>query len=76
MGFGLAFSPDSHLLAIRDDMDTVKSWTAPPGVSRAVFDPVEDGYSEALWAYANEVGYGVISQCVFSPDGRYFWRLP
>lgn len=67
----LAFSPDSHLLAIGTDMDTVKILDCATGRIRAVLDPVEDGYSEALWAYANEVGYGVISQVCFSPDGRY-----
>lgn len=67
----LAFSPDSRLLAIGTDMDTVKILDCVTGRIRAVLDPVEDGYSEALWAYANEVGYGVISQVCFSPDGRY-----
>ena len=67
----LAFSPDSRLLAIGTDMNTVKILDCATGRVRAVLDPVEDGYSEALWAYVNEVGYGLISQVYFSPDGRY-----
>lgn len=67
----LAFSPDGRLLAIGTDMDTVKILDCATGRIRAVLDPVEDGYSEALWAYVNEVGYGVISQVCFSPDGQY-----
>jgi len=67
----LAFSPDSRLLAIGTDMDTVKILDCVTGRIRAVLDPVEDGYSEALWAHVNEVGYGVISRVCFSPDGQY-----
>ena len=67
----LAFNPDSRLLAIGTDMDTVKILDCATGRIRAVLDPVEDGYSEALWAYVNEVGYGLISQVCFSPDGQY-----
>lgn len=67
----LAFSPDSRLLAIGTDMDTVKILDCATGHIRAVLDPVEDSYSEALWAYVNEIGYGLISQVCFSPDGQY-----
>lgn len=67
----LAFSPDSRLLAIGTDMDTVKILDCATGRIRAVLDPVEGGYSEALWAYVNEIGYGLISQVCFSPDGQY-----
>lgn len=67
----LAFSPDSQVLAIGTDMDTVKILDCATGRICAVLDPVEDGYSEALWAYVNEVGYGLISQVCFSLDGRY-----
>jgi transcriptional regulator with XRE-family HTH domain len=67
----LAFSPDSRLLAIGTNMDTVKILDCASGRFRTYLDPVEDGYSEVLWAHVNEVGYGVISQVCFSPDGRY-----
>ncbi len=52
-------------------MDTVKILDCVTGRIRAVLDPVEDGYSETLWGHVNEVGYGVISQVCFSPDGQY-----
>jgi WD40 repeat protein len=67
----LAFSPDGRLLAIGTNMDTVKILDCATGCFLTYLDPVEDGYSEALWACVNEVGYGLISQVCFSPDGRY-----
>ncbi len=67
----MAFSPDGRLLAIGTAMDTVKILDCGTGRFLAYLDPVEDGYSEPLWAYINEVGYGVISAVCFSPNGQY-----
>jgi transcriptional regulator with XRE-family HTH domain len=67
----MTFSPNGRLLAVGTNMDTVKILDCATGQFLTYLDPVEDGYSETLWAYVNEVGYGLISQVCFSPDGRY-----